>query len=100
MSARAAVLDRAVEPFACEPRKTGLKWAPTRVRERERGVDAARVAKLQRLEIGLKRVAEEDGRRGRGEESKDVRLDFGEGDGDRCERFSGDAGPAKSKRYE
>lgn len=60
------------------------------------GIDATRVADLERVQVGLQRVPEEYGRGRRGEHGEDVRLYLLEGGSCFAESLRGDARPSAS----
>ena len=58
--ALAPVLDLPSAPLLRQPRQPRLQRPPARVRVHQRGVDAARVADLERVQVRLQRVPKED----------------------------------------
>ena len=95
MSALSTVLDLAPAPLLREPRQPGLQRPAPRMVEDDRSVDAARVADLQRVQVGLERVPEQDRRGRRREHGHDVRLDVLERRRRPAERFRSYARPAR-----
>ena len=95
MPALSPILNLAPAPLPRQPRQTRLQRPPPRMVINQRRIDAARVADLERLQVGLERVPEQDWGGGRGEDGEDVGLDGVEGGGGGRERVGGDAGPAR-----
>jgi hypothetical protein len=71
-----------------------LERRSSRVLEEDGGVDDPRVAEFEGFEIGLERVAEENGA-GADDGGEKGGLDVGEGEGGGGEGFGGDAGPSR-----